>query len=105
MPLCAGCVFISCTRPAPGSPYLHIPTSREKYGDYFGIGVAGYPEAHPDVIVEDKDKMKENYWADIDYLKKKVADCFFAQCFFLPLFGGCACCMVVDTGCLYMTCT
>lgn len=45
---------------------------REKYGDYFGIGVAGYPEAHPDVIVDDADKMKANYWADIEYLKKKV---------------------------------
>lgn len=47
---------------------------REKYGDYFGIGVAGYPEAHPDVIVDDAEKMKTNYWGDIEYLKKKVLD-------------------------------
>lgn len=45
---------------------------REKYGDYFGIGVAGYPEAHPDVIVEDEEQMKKNYQADLEYLKKKV---------------------------------
>lgn len=26
---------------------------RAEYGDWFGIGVAGYPEAHPDQIVDD----------------------------------------------------
>lgn len=45
---------------------------RKEYGDYFGICVAGYPEAHPDSIVEDPIKMKENYWADIKYLKEKI---------------------------------
>lgn len=45
---------------------------RAKHGDYFGIGVAGYPEAHPDVIVEDPEQMKKNYDADIAYLKQKV---------------------------------
>lgn len=34
--------------------------------------VAGYPEAHPDVISEDPEKMKEAYWSDIHYLKEKV---------------------------------
>ena len=45
---------------------------RQEYGDFFGIGVAGYPEAHPDSIVDDPEKMKENYWADIRYLKEKI---------------------------------
>lgn len=34
-------------------------------GDHFGIGVSGYPEAHPDAIVEDKEQMEKNYWSDI----------------------------------------
>ena len=45
---------------------------RANYGDTFGICVAGYPEAHPDVIVDDPEKMKENYWKDVHYLKEKV---------------------------------
>lgn len=45
---------------------------RKGYGDYFGITVAGYPEAHPDKIVEDKEEMEKNYRADLDYLKLKV---------------------------------
>ena len=31
---------------------------RKEHGDYFGIGVAGYPEAHPDRIVDDPEEMK-----------------------------------------------
>jgi methylenetetrahydrofolate reductase (NADPH) len=46
---------------------------REQHGEYFGICVAGYPEAHPDKIDADAAEMKKNYWADIAYLKKKVA--------------------------------
>ena len=45
---------------------------REKHGDYFGIGIAGYPEAHPDVISEDPEEMEKAYWSDMEYLKKKV---------------------------------
>lgn len=45
---------------------------RETYGDFFGIGCAGYPEAHPDVIVEDPAQMAANYQSDIAYLKSKV---------------------------------
>jgi methylenetetrahydrofolate reductase (NADPH) len=45
---------------------------RSQYGDYFGIGVAGYPEAHPDYIVDDEEAMKKNYWDSLDYLKQKV---------------------------------
>jgi methylenetetrahydrofolate reductase (NADPH) len=45
---------------------------REKHGDYFGIGVAGYPEAHPDFIVDDAEQMKKNYWDSLAYLKEKV---------------------------------
>lgn len=58
---------------------------RETHGDYFGIAVAGYPEAHPDVIAEDADKMKDAYWADLDYLKRKVeagADMIVTQLFY-----------------------
>ncbi|WIA22217.1 hypothetical protein OEZ85_004547 [Tetradesmus obliquus] len=45
---------------------------REKHGDYFGIGVAGYPEAHPDFIVDDEAQMKKNYWDSLAYLKEKI---------------------------------
>jgi methylenetetrahydrofolate reductase (NADPH) len=30
---------------------------REKFGDYFCIAVAGYPEAHPDTIVDDPEQV------------------------------------------------
>lgn len=36
------------------------------------LQVAGYPEAHPDVISEDPEQMREAYWKDIHYLKEKV---------------------------------
>ncbi len=58
---------------------------REKHGDYFGICVSGYPEAHPDQIVEDPEEMKIKYWEDIEYLKKKVeagADFIITQLFY-----------------------
>ncbi|EFJ44235.1 hypothetical protein VOLCADRAFT_95450 [Volvox carteri f. nagariensis] len=45
---------------------------RKEFGDLFGICVAGYPEAHPDGIVDDPELMEQNYWADIAYLKQKV---------------------------------
>lgn len=46
---------------------------RSSYGDYFGIAVAGYPEAHPDCIVTDPAEMEKAYWGDIKYLKQKVS--------------------------------
>lgn len=59
---------------------------RAKYGDFFGIAVAGYPEAHPDVIVlDDEAKMKENYDKDVAYLKEKCdagADLVVTQLFY-----------------------
>ena len=58
---------------------------REKHGDYFGICVSGYPEAHTDQIVEDPEEMKIKYWEDIEYLKKKVeagADFIITQLFY-----------------------
>jgi methylenetetrahydrofolate reductase (NADPH) len=45
---------------------------RAKYGEYFGITVAGYPEAHPDAIVSDAEAMDQAYWKDLHYLKEKV---------------------------------
>ena len=45
---------------------------RQEFGDYFGICVAGYPEAHPDTIVDDPVQMDKNYWENIAYLKQKV---------------------------------
>ena len=47
---------------------------REKHGDHFGITVSGYPEAHPDLIVEDPAEMDKNYWKDLHYTKEKVQD-------------------------------
>jgi len=58
---------------------------RQEFGDHFGIGVAGYPEAHPDSIVEDPKEMEENYWKDIRYLKEKIdagADFVVTQLFY-----------------------
>jgi methylenetetrahydrofolate reductase (NADPH) len=45
---------------------------REKHGDYFGIGIAGYPEGHPDVITDDPEQMEKAHLSDMDYLKKKA---------------------------------
>ena len=45
---------------------------RSNYGDYFGITVAGYPEAHPEVISDDPNAMEKAYQSDLQYLKKKV---------------------------------
>eukprot|EP00963_Diacronema_lutheri_P008454 scaffold752_cov322-Pavlova_lutheri.AAC.51 len=58
---------------------------REKCGDYFGIGCAGYPEAHPDVISEDPEEMAKNYHSDLMYLKEKIdagADFIVTQLFY-----------------------
>jgi methylenetetrahydrofolate reductase (NADPH) len=59
---------------------------RAQHGDFFGIAVAGYPEAHPDVIVlDDEEKMKENYAKDVAYLKEKCdagADLVVTQLFY-----------------------
>ncbi|KAJ0255569.1 Methylenetetrahydrofolate reductase 1 [Hirschfeldia incana] len=58
---------------------------RSKYGDYFGITVAGYPEAHPDVIEADGLATPESYQSDLAYLKKKVdagADLIVTQLFY-----------------------
>ncbi|XP_078151533.1 putative methylenetetrahydrofolate reductase (NADH) [Carex rostrata] len=46
---------------------------RLRHGDYFGLGVAGYPEAHPSKILEGSDvATKVGYEEDLVYLKKKV---------------------------------
>ena len=47
--------------------------------------MSGYPEAHPDAIVEDKQLMEKNYWADIHYVKEKLdagADFVVTQLFY-----------------------
>ena len=49
-----------------------VESCRNKYGEYFGITVAGYPEAHPDAIVSDPAEMDKVYWNDLHYLKEKV---------------------------------
>ncbi|KAJ8478040.1 hypothetical protein OPV22_021767 [Ensete ventricosum] len=58
---------------------------RAKYGDYFGITVAGYPEAHPDMIQGDGGATQEAYNNDLAYLKRKVdagADLIITQLFY-----------------------
>ncbi|EXB68652.1 putative methylenetetrahydrofolate reductase [Morus notabilis] len=45
---------------------------RATYGDYFGITVAGYPEAHPDAIGSDGVATPEAYEKDLAYLKSKA---------------------------------
>nr|GLL26011.1 methylenetetrahydrofolate reductase 1-like [Ipomoea trifida] len=58
---------------------------RDKYGDYFGITVAGYPEAHPDVISPTGLATPEAYQNDLAYLKRKVdagADLIITQLFY-----------------------
>ncbi|KAL3510203.1 hypothetical protein ACH5RR_029604 [Cinchona calisaya] len=42
-----------------------------KYGDYFGITIAGYPEAHPDVIPANRIAPVEAYHFNLVYLKRK----------------------------------
>ncbi|KAK9842943.1 hypothetical protein WJX74_004685 [Apatococcus lobatus] len=44
---------------------------RREFGDHFGVCVAGYPEAHPDNIVDDPEDMKKNYWKELEYLHEK----------------------------------
>lgn len=58
---------------------------RAKYGDYFGITVAGYPEAHPDQIDSAGVASLEAYNNDLAYLKRKVdagADLIITQLFY-----------------------
>ncbi|KAK9725304.1 hypothetical protein RND81_05G135100 [Saponaria officinalis] len=58
---------------------------RKKYGDYFGITVAGYPEAHPDAIEANGLATPESYANDLAYLKQKVdagADLIVTQLFY-----------------------
>ncbi|GMN56080.1 hypothetical protein TIFTF001_025190 [Ficus carica] len=58
---------------------------RSTYGDYFGITVAGYPEAHPDAIGSDGVATPEAYQNDLAYLKSKIdagADLIVTQLFY-----------------------
>ena len=58
---------------------------RARDGDFFCVGVAGYPEAHPDAIVDDPAQMAANYAADVAYLRRKVeagADFVVTQLFY-----------------------
>ncbi|KAH9611345.1 hypothetical protein KSS87_023187 [Heliosperma pusillum] len=58
---------------------------RKKYGDYFGITVAGYPECHPDAIEANGLATPESYASDLAYLKQKVdagADLIVTQLFY-----------------------
>ena len=59
------------TYPSP-TPTCALELCRAAFGDYFGITVAGYPEAHPDVVSEDPAEMEQAYQRDLAYLKEKV---------------------------------
>ncbi|CAI9090755.1 OLC1v1025587C1 [Oldenlandia corymbosa var. corymbosa] len=57
---------------------------RSKHGNHFGIAVAGYPEAHPNVIPENGIVPLEVYRKELEYLKRKVdagADLIITQLF------------------------
>jgi len=54
------------------SVLLQVRHIKAKYGDYFGITVAGYPEAHPEVITSESGATEEAYKKDLAYLKEKV---------------------------------
>ena len=54
------------------APTCALVLCRAAFGDYFGITVAGYPEAHPDVVSEDPAEMEQAYQKDLAYLKEKV---------------------------------
>jgi 5,10-methylenetetrahydrofolate reductase len=58
-------------RPPPACSARRL-ARRQEFGDYFGICVAGYPEAHPDYIVDDKAQMEANYRDSLAYTKAKV---------------------------------
>ncbi len=57
--------------PSP-TPTCALALCRAAFGDYFGITVAGYPEAHPDVVSDDPAEMEQAYQRDLAYLKEKV---------------------------------
>lgn len=90
VPLCYDADAVPTLNPVPpGHCGGATPASAHSHGvhagDYFGIGVSGYPEAHPDAIVEDKEQMEKNYWSDIHYLKEKLdagADFVVTQLFY-----------------------
>ncbi|KAK1317337.1 putative methylenetetrahydrofolate reductase [Acorus calamus] len=65
--------------------FVQVQHIRDKYGDYFGITVAGYPEAHPDMIQGEEGASLEVYNNDLAYLKRKVdagADLIITQLFY-----------------------
>lgn len=70
---------------------------RANHGDYFGITVAGYPEAHPESITSEAGATEEAYQKDLIYLKQKVdagADVVITQLFydtdqFLKFYNDC----------------
>ncbi|KAF5828731.1 methylenetetrahydrofolate reductase-domain-containing protein [Dunaliella salina] len=45
---------------------------RKTHGDYFGICVAGYPEAHPETLTDDQAANEKAYTDSLSYLKAKV---------------------------------
>ncbi|XP_008792352.2 methylenetetrahydrofolate reductase 2-like [Phoenix dactylifera] len=80
---------VSADEAAPSGPACALDLVehiRSKHGDYFGIAVAGYPEAHPDKISDGSEVATvEGYESDLEYLKKKVeagADLIVTQLFF-----------------------
>ncbi|KAJ8647871.1 hypothetical protein MRB53_000894 [Persea americana] len=67
------------------APIVQVEHIRAKYGDFFGITVAGYPEAHPDMIQGEGGVSLEGYQNDLAYLKRKVdagADLIITQLFY-----------------------
>lgn len=45
---------------------------RKTHGDYFGLCVAGYPEAHPETLTDDAAANEKAYRDSLVYLKQKV---------------------------------
>ncbi|KAE8734659.1 Methylenetetrahydrofolate reductase 1 [Hibiscus syriacus] len=78
-------MHLTCTNMSVKKLDHALEIIKAKYGDYSGITVAGYPEAHLDAIGDNGVATPEAYQNDLAYLKRKVdvgADLIVTQLFY-----------------------